>query len=331
MKTNVLVVGATGQLGSSVIKYLSQAPDKFNIRALVRPTSAVQYIQQYEPKLVNGDLKDKNSLLQACDGIDVVISTATVVFPKGVSDFEKDERQGYRNLAEACSEKGVKKFVFVSMGINFDDRVTSVSKSFELKKWCEDLLISAPFEHTILRCPPFMEDYFALIGSEIPLKNEALATIERSSGLTKFYRSMIRDSIEKRGVAWIPGNASMRHSFISVEDVARCCVAAAGGAGNNSVTNITGPEAMTWAQVCQIYSELLGKKVRAIAMPAAMFRLSTSIAKPFSKILSNQMSILWVLASYETHAQLEDMNNVFGVKPITSKSFLTEKYKVYLD
>jgi uncharacterized protein YbjT (DUF2867 family) len=65
----VLVVGATGLLGSEICEKLVAKGHK--VRALVRPTSdpaRIERLRSMGVELVAGDLKDPRSLEKACHG-----------------------------------------------------------------------------------------------------------------------------------------------------------------------------------------------------------------------------------------------------------------------
>ena len=85
--SRVLGVGASGQLGSQLVERLAAARTH-RVRALVRrPMVLAEGVES-----VLGDLCDRDSLLRACEGVDTVIATATVVFPRGRASFRRDER-----------------------------------------------------------------------------------------------------------------------------------------------------------------------------------------------------------------------------------------------
>jgi hypothetical protein len=74
----VLVVGATGLLGSEVCSRLREAGRP--VKALVRPTAdpaRIAALRDAGVQLVRGDLKDGVSVEAACTGTDTVISTAS--------------------------------------------------------------------------------------------------------------------------------------------------------------------------------------------------------------------------------------------------------------
>ncbi len=328
MKT--LVVGATGQLGSRLIHKRSAFDADNQVKAFVRPGSSYKKLDCEQDDLVFGDLTDKQSLIEACSGVDTVIATATLVFPRKKDSFESDERKGYRNLIEACEQCGVKQIVFISIAVPMTDNYTEQSTTYALKKWCEELMIDSPVSHTILRCPLFMDDYFALIGSEIPLAGESLATVNRSEGMTKLFRRLIKGSVEKYGLAWIPGKADKRQAFIAVEDIANYCIQVTGKPEfYNQILTIGGPEDLSWQQVCDIYSSLLSRRVRPVSLPAPMLLLILKLIRPFAPVLANQLSILWIIASTECVREASWENTLSAEETTTAQNYLTGKYQQF--
>ncbi len=77
----ILVVGATGDLGTTIVRKLVAANQP--VRAFVRPTSRYQRFQGGGIELAFGDLRDPASIDAACQGVDVVIATANVNAPEG--------------------------------------------------------------------------------------------------------------------------------------------------------------------------------------------------------------------------------------------------------
>ncbi len=79
----VLVVGATGQLGTAVLRRLGKGGRP--PRALVRPGSAYGHLEGSGVEIAYGDLRDAASLAAACRGIECVVATANAVVPRGRS------------------------------------------------------------------------------------------------------------------------------------------------------------------------------------------------------------------------------------------------------
>jgi dihydroflavonol-4-reductase len=70
----VLVLGATGQLGSNLVRALLAKGHQ--VRALVRHASKAPTLQGLPVERVNGDLNNAESLVRACDGVQVVYHAA---------------------------------------------------------------------------------------------------------------------------------------------------------------------------------------------------------------------------------------------------------------
>ena len=121
----VLVVGATGLVGSAVCKKLVQRGE--SVRAFVRTTSSqdkVNDLRNAGVELVTGDLKDTASLEAACRGADSIISTASSTLSRQSGDsIASVDADGQLNLVDAAKRAGVDRFVFVSFrrppGVSF--------------------------------------------------------------------------------------------------------------------------------------------------------------------------------------------------------------------
>jgi uncharacterized protein YbjT (DUF2867 family) len=121
----ILVVGATGMVGSEICQRLSRRGEK--VRALVRTTSSTEKIALLRgcgAEVCVGDLKDPDSLAGACRGVNAVISTASSTLSRQAGDsIESVDDMGQLHLVEAAKSAGISRFVFVSFrrpaGISF--------------------------------------------------------------------------------------------------------------------------------------------------------------------------------------------------------------------
>ena len=112
----VLVVGATGLVGTAICQKLAARGEK--VRALVRATSSQERIEALRSsgaELFAGDLKDPESMQAACRGVDAVISTASSTLSRQPGDsIESVDAAGQLNLVNAARTADVGRFVFVS-------------------------------------------------------------------------------------------------------------------------------------------------------------------------------------------------------------------------
>src|SRR3979411_2380975 len=96
----ILVAGATGVLGSEIVRRLLAKGEK--VRAIVRSTSnpdSVAALGKSGVQTVVADLKDPSSLEAPCKGVQAVISGVTAVTTAKEGDsFAATDGQGNKNL-----------------------------------------------------------------------------------------------------------------------------------------------------------------------------------------------------------------------------------------
>lgn len=109
-----LVTGANGFIGSHLCEALLARG--WDVRALVRMTSNRQWLQDAALKLCLGDINDPDSLPDAVKDVEYVFHLAGIVKTRDRQRFAQVNREGTRNLLEACVEHagGLRKLVFFS-------------------------------------------------------------------------------------------------------------------------------------------------------------------------------------------------------------------------
>jgi uncharacterized protein YbjT (DUF2867 family) len=135
----VLVVGATGFLGSKVVDELLRR-DK-NVRALVRPASDASRLESRGVEIAHGDMLDVESLVAAMNGADAVITTAA----------------GY-------TRTGIRRFVLTS--ILTSDQTPDVPH-FWHKKLAEDKLEQLGVPFVALRPGAFLDQVASMAGDPV--------------------------------------------------------------------------------------------------------------------------------------------------------------------
>ncbi|MDJ0719552.1 MAG: SDR family oxidoreductase [Prochloraceae cyanobacterium] len=222
-----LVVGATGFLGSEICRRLKAR--QLPVRGIIRPTSSPNTIANLKSlgvELVSGDLRDKESLEQACRGVNTVISTATTTRSRQPSDsIETTDLQGQLNLVEAARSAGVKHFIYISYsgGIGFDDPLTVAKRTVETN------VRSSGMTYTILRPSYFMEVWLSpALGFDFP---NAKATLY--------------------------GAGTQKISWISLGDVAELAVQSLeNSAATDAVLELGGPDALSPLEVINIFEKI---------------------------------------------------------------------------
>ena len=111
---NVLVIGATGQLGANLVRALLKKGDR--VRVLLRSTSKSRTLEGLDVEQVNGDLNDLESLHRACESIQIVYQTASY-YPKETIPVAEAKHQALsetKKLLEAVRSASVARLVFTS-------------------------------------------------------------------------------------------------------------------------------------------------------------------------------------------------------------------------
>jgi len=171
-----------------------------------------------------------------------------------------------------------------------------------------------------------MDDWFALMGSSIPLRGAEVHTLQRPFWFSRGFMLGVGHLIEKRGVALVPGTGNSRHAFIALDDVAAFLVKSVGNSGaQNAIYNIGGPEVLSWNDVVGMFSKALGRPIRAIHTPATVFRAQQLLLSPFSRAASNLMAMNWLLSVVDTPFDMSKVAPIFGIPLTNTETFLRNK------
>ncbi len=146
MKKNsiILVTGGTGSFGQTFIpmtleKYKPKKIVVFSRDEMKQWEMAQLYRDDSRVRFVIGDVRDKDRLYRALDGVDYVVhAAATKIVPTAEYDpFEcvKTNVIGAMNLIDACIDKGVKRIVALST-----DKASSPSNLYGATKLTSDRL-----------------------------------------------------------------------------------------------------------------------------------------------------------------------------------------------
>jgi uncharacterized protein YbjT (DUF2867 family) len=238
----ILVVGATGIVGGMIAHRLLEQGKE--VRVLVRENSpsaqlAKQGMATPVDELIDagaepayGDLKDEESLRQAVEGVQTVISSANSAGRGGEDNVQNVDREGNRRLIEVAADAGVEHFIFISvLGVTLD----SPNDFMRAKAETERALRNSGMDFTIISPTAFMEAWPAMVVGKPALQGKPVTLV-----------------LEGR----------RRHSFISNRDVAAFAVAAVNNPqARNQYLAIGGPEALSWRDVVATYEQVLGRQL----------------------------------------------------------------------
>ena len=217
----------------------------------------------------------------------------------------------------------------------YDREVRSVSFSFKLpsvirllryiriKRQIESWIRESGLVHTVFRGSLFMDDWFALMGSSIPLRGAEGHTLRRPFWFSEVFRKMTGRAIEGHGLALVAGTGRVGHAFIAVDDVADFLAAAAvTGDAPSETLDIGGPEILTFNDAAALFARILGRRVRVLRTPAGVYWGLAALLAPFSPAASNLMAMSGLTAVAGTPFDTRDTARRFGVRQTSAEEFL---------
>lgn len=323
MTNRILVVGATGQLGTAVVRELVE--EGRPVRAFVREGSEHSGIARLPSvETAYGDLRDGASVEAALEGVDVVVATANAVVPRRRGDgFRAVEDEGYRRLIDESVVAGVARFVLVSIP---ESPLAEQIPLLRFRRLNERRLEGSGIDYTVVRAAPFMECWLALLGSSIPDRGADVRTLDRPFWFSRLFRRLTGRLIEERGIALVPGSGETRHSFVTVDDVATFVVQClAHPDARNATLHVGGPEALGMNEVVGIYADVLDRRVRAVSLPGWLLRVLQEVLSPVSPAAGNLMGLNRFVASTETVYDPTEFERVVGESPTSVVEFLRER------
>ena len=307
----ILVVGATGQLGSLVVRRLRA--EGRQVRAMVRDPASADDLAATGAELAVADLGRPDTLDAALEGADAVVATANAIAPIRRSDSAAVVDAGYAELVRRAERAGVRRFVLASVPETPLDQVVPVARS---KRRTEHLLAASGMSWLSLRMPPFSEVWLALVGSEIPLRGEERTTLGRAYPTLRRFRRLTGRTIERRGVMVVPGPSSARQAFLSVHDAAAGLAGAVRDNTGEGPVDLGGPESLSWTDVAQIYERVLGRRVRVVSQPAGAFAVGQRVLTPVAPALAGVMGLNRLIATSETDGDTAETAARLGLQPL---------------
>lgn len=270
----ILVVGATGYLGSMIVRQLLASGR--SVRMLVREGSAYQGLAAEGATPVFGDLKEKGTLERACAGVETVITTANAVVRGEPDTIASVDDQGNRDLIDAAKEAGVKQFIFVSV-LGADPG--NPNPLFAAKGRAEAHLKASGMAYTILQGEVFMDIWVPLV---------------------------VGSAVREGRPVMLIGEGSRRHTLVATRDVAAFAVNAVGHpAAQRQTFPVAGPEPLAWRDVIAAFERRLGR-----AIPVQSVAPGTAVpgVAPFV------LGLMTALETYDSVVPMAELAAAFGVK-----------------
>jgi nucleoside-diphosphate-sugar epimerase len=245
-----LITGATGFLGSHVVERLLQRGD--SVRALVRPTSDIAFLQSLGVELVLGDVTDAPSLSPALRGIDVVYHAAAMVSDWGRWEgFRTVTINGTRNMLKASVAAGTPRFLYVSTDGVY--RYEDLRKGVTEESRTETHFGPLDYYRRSKTAAEKIARRFQRDGHAVSIVRPALILGERDRAMLPGVVAFLRGPLS----AYM-GNARNPLPYVYVGDVADLCIrAATNDLAKGQIYNAVSDEPVTQRTLFQTAAEIV--------------------------------------------------------------------------
>lgn len=314
MEEQILVVGATGHVGSQVARLLTDRGHR--VRALIRDPKDRVHDTPDTVEYVVGDLADRASLARAVDGMHTVLSTANGIVPKGrTQSVAAMNSVGYDALIDEAEAACVRHFIQSSVPSHHSEwKVGELSG----KRRIEARLERSSMGYTVVRNPAFMDLWLVMAGAKQAMGPDPHATARRPYGFQNMWQGMTGNLVQRYGIMLAPGGRHHGSPLIATKDVAEMM---AGVVGKQSAYGLTieagGPEWLTWSEVAAVLSKQSGRKVRVLPMPAWVAGMGRVALKRLWPSASEVLALTQFIATYQPPWQAPDVVKEYELPPQT--------------
>ena len=247
----ILVIGASGILGSEICQLLSK--ENMLVRAMVRETTdpaKINRLTELGVEIVRGDLRKSTSFIHALQGVSTIISTASSIpfsYVQGKNDPILVDRNGTKSLVDLAKIAGVNHFIYTSISgnINLDFPLCNA------KREVENHLQRSGMIYTILRPSYLMETWHsATVGFDV-----------------------------ENARAQLYGDGTNPVSYISCRDVARFAVLSLQNPhARNAILELGGPDKLSQLDAVKIFEEISGREFEIDHLPVETLRSNLNLA-----------------------------------------------------
>jgi nucleoside-diphosphate-sugar epimerase len=314
----ILITGGSGFLGINLIRHFFR---KGWNDIVVLDIADFDYTERDKITFVKGDIRDKESVRRAMQGVQQVVHTAAALPLYSEEDIFSTDIDGTRNLLEEAFARKVDRFVHISSTAVYgipdhhplreDDRLDGVGPYGKAKIKAEEVCLE-----------------FRAKGMCVPIiRPKSFIGPERLGVFALFY-DWAKDG---RGFPMI-GSGNNRYQLLDVEDLCDAIYLCATLDANtvNDTFNIGAKEFTTMKEDYQAVLDCagFGKKIRGF--PAAPMIWTLRVLEALN--LSPLYKWVYETASTDSFVSIEKAEKVLGFQPkFSNKDALVRNYKWYID
>ena len=295
---NILVTGASGFIGSRLVKRLLSICDttNWNIRCMTRdPNSISRYFNQEDHvEFVRADVQNYPELVKALNGMDVAFYLIHSMegSSKQWKKFAERDRVAAQNFARAVNEAGVSRVIYLGGLTNAPEQ--ELSKHMRSRTEVGEVLKESNAAVTIFR-----------------------AAVILGQGGGSF--QMLQYLVERLPLMVCPKWVLTKCQPIAVDDVVEYLVRSIETNETKSKTfDIGGPEILTYLDMMRRYSNILKKSTKILIIPFLTPRLSSYWIDLITPV---KASLARPLIDSLRHEAIVKDNSISDIIPLHLKNF----------
>lgn len=270
-----LVTGATGHIGNVLVRLLQERGER--VRAMVMPGEDPAPLNGLDVEIIQADVLDYQSLLNAFDHIDVVYHLAGIIsiLPGKDHMLHAVNVIGTRNVIQAARSCGVRRLVYTS-------------SIHALKRVPDGVLIdeTVPFdiEHALSSYDSSKASASLDVLEAVHAGMDAVIVCPTGViGPYDFRRSelgqLILDCVEQKPMFYVDG----AYDFVDVRDVAQGLILA-GDKGRCGESYILSGERIAVLDIIKIVQEILGRQLFRLKIPFSLARFTANLTPLYYRL-----------------------------------------------
>ncbi len=275
MSPRVLVTGANGYAGSWFCRYL--AHKGIATRGMYWAPDGAPDFSHPKLELVPGDLRDRESLRRALEGIEVVHNIAALYRPTNVPQrlYWEVNVQGVQNIVEEAAKAKVKKFIQCST-VGVHGAIANPPADETAPIHPDDYYQQTKYEGEVLS-----QELGRKLGMPLVVVRPAAIYGPREQRFLKLARAI------KSGTFVMFGTGDVRYHFVHVEDLSDAFVRCAEvDEAIGEVFIAADDHAITLNEIARTLAEALGTRPPRIRLPYPLLYYASAACefacKPFS-------------------------------------------------